>query len=275
MGFTSFPQTFASEDKVRGNPELFAEHYGQARLFYQSQSAAEQTHIANAFRFELTRVQTPAVRERMLALLANVDDGLVAKVAEGLGMDVPAPLPMASPDPVPVYDPSPALSLLSRPGETGIRTRRVAILVANGVDGKQVRKLYADLLKDGAVPRLVGNMLGKVKASAGDPLDVEISLEAGPSVMYDAVIVPDGDKSAELLARNAHAIDFLREQYRHCKPIMVLGSGAALLAKAMIPATLPDGSDDPALLVDAGLDAFKQALASHRSFARETDPPMV
>ncbi|QOL50017.1 catalase [Massilia litorea] len=274
-GFTSFPERFTTEDKVRGNPALFAEHYGQARLFYQSQSAAEQTHIANAFRFELTRVQTPAVRERMLALLANVDDGLVAKVAEGLGMDVPAPLPMASPDPVPVYDPSPALSLLSRPGETGIRTRRVAILVANGVDGKQVRKLYADLLKDGAVPRLVGNMLGKVKASAGDPLDVEISLEAGPSVMYDAVIVPDGDKSAELLARNAHAIDFLREQYRHCKPIMVLGSGAALLAKAMIPATLPDGSDDPALLVDAGLDAFKQALASHRSFARETDPPMV
>ena len=275
MGFTSFPERFTTEDKVRGNPALFAEHYGQARLFYQSQSAAEQTHIANAFRFELTRVQTPAVRERVLALLANVDEALVAKVAEGLGMDVPAPLPMASPDPVPEYEPSPALSLLSRPGETGIRTRRVAILVANGVDGKQVRKLYADLLKDGAVPRLVGNMLGKVKASAGDPLDVEISLEAGPSVMYDAVIVPDGDKAADLLARNAHAIDFLREQYRHCKPIMVLGSGAGLLAKAMIPATLPDGSADPALLVDAGLDAFKAALASHRSFARETDPPMV
>jgi len=275
MGFTSFPQTFASEDKVRGNPELFAEHYGQARLFYQSQSAAEQTHIANAFRFELTRVQTVAVRQRVLALLANVDADLVAKVAEGLGLDVPAPLPLASKDPIPAYEPSPALSLLSRPGETGIRTRRVAILVANGVDGKNVREIYSSLLKDGAVPRLVGNMLGKVKTSAGDPLDVEISLEAGPSVMYDAVIVPDGDKSSELLARNAHAIDFLREQYRHCKPILALGGGADLLTKAMIPATLPDGSDDPALLIDASLDAFKEALAGHRSFARETDPPSV
>lgn len=275
MGFTSFPQTFVNEDKVRGNPELFAEHYGQARLFYQSQSAAEQTHIANAFRFELTRVQTPAVRERVLALLANVDAGLVAKVAEGLGMDVPAPLPLASKDPIPAYEPSPALSLLSRPGETGIRTRRVAILVANGVDGDQVRTIYASLLKDGAVPRLVGNMLGKVKTSAGDPLDVEISLEAGPSVMYDAVIVADGDTSADLLGRNAQAIDFLREQYRHCKPILALGGGAALLTKAMIPTTLPDGSDDPALLIDGSLEDFKQALASHRSFARETDPPMV
>jgi catalase len=275
MGFTSFPEAFATEDKVRGNPELFSEHYGQARLFYQSQSAAEQAHIANAFRFELTRVQTPAVRERMLALLANVDAGLVAKVAEGLGMDVPAPLPLASKEPIPAYAPSPALSLLSRPGETGIRTRRVAILVAHGVDGDKVRAMYTSLLKDGAVPRLVGNMLGKVKTSAGDPLDVEISLEAGPSVMYDAVIVPDGDKSADLLGRNAHAIDFLREQYRHCKPILALGGGADLLTKAMIPATLPDGSDDPALLIDGDLDAFKEALASHRSFARETDPPMV
>jgi catalase len=275
MGFTSFPEAFATVDKVRGNPELFAEHYGQARLFYQSQSAAEQTHIANAFRFELTRVQTPAVRERVLALLANVDADLVAKVAEGLGMDVPAPLPLASKDPIPAYEPSPALSLLSRPGETGIRTRRVAILVAHGVDGDKVRAMYTSLLKDGAVPRLVGNMLGKVKTSAGNPLDVEISLEAGPSVMYDAVIVPDGDKSSDLLARNAHAIDFLREQYRHCKPILAVGKGADLLVKAMIPPALPDGSADPALLIDGSLDAFKEALASHRSFARETDPPMV
>jgi catalase len=275
MGFTSFPEQFASVDKVRGNPELFAEHYGQARLFYQSQTPAEQAHIANAFRFELTRVQTPAVRQRILALLANVDDALAAKVAEGLGMEVPAPLPRAFDGPVPEYAPSPALSLLSRPGETGIRTRRVAILVAPGVDGAQVGKLYAGLLKSGAVPRLVGSMLGKVKAADGAALDVEISLEAGPSVMYDGMIVPDGEAAAEALARNAHAIDFVREQYRHGKPILVLGGGANLLAKAMIPATLPDGAADPALLVDAKLDAFEAALAGHRAFARETDPPMV
>jgi catalase len=272
-GFTSFPERFTTEDKVRGNPELFAEHYGQARLFYNSQSPAEQAHIANAFRFELTRVQTPAVRQRILALLANVDDALAAKVAEGLGMDVPEPLPRDYQGEVPEYAPSPALSLLSRPGETGVRTRRVAILVAPGVDGAQVGKLYSGLVKDGAVPRLVGNMLGKVKTADGKALDVEISLEAGPSVMYDGMIVPDG--AADGLARNAHAIDFVREQYRHCKPILVLGSGADLLAKAMIPTALPDGSPDPAVLVDGTLDAFEAALAGHRAFARETDPPMV
>jgi catalase len=118
-------------------------------------------------------------------------------------------------------------------------------------------------------------MLGKVKAADGKPLDVEISLEAGPSVMYDGMIVPDGDQAAEALARNALAIDFVREQYRHGKPILVSKGGAGLLSKAMIPSTLPDGSPDPALLVDGTLDAFKTALAGHRAYARETDPPMV
>ena len=280
MGFTSFPER-VSEDKVRGKPELFADHYSQARLFYASQSAAEQTHIANAFRFELTRVQTPAIRERMLALLANVDAGLVAKVAEGLGMEVPAPLPLATDAPIPAYEPSPALSLLSRPGQTGIRTKRVAILAASGVDGAQAQALYASLLEDGAVPRLVGNMLGKAKAADGMALDIEISLEAGPSVMYDAVVVPDGAAAVTTLARNAHALDFLREQYRHCKPILLLGAGADLLARAGIDAALPDGSADPALIVadtakaDAALAAFKEALAGHRAFVRETDPPAI
>ncbi|TXF97943.1 catalase [Massilia arenae] len=280
MGFTSFPEPI-SEDKVRGKPELFADHYSQARLFWQSQTPAEQNHIVNAFRFELTRVQTPAVRIRTLALLANVDDTLVARVAEGLGLEVPQPLPLATDAPIPTYPPSPSLSLLSRPGQTGIKGRRVAVLIASGVDDKAVKKQYASLLKDGAVPRMVGNMLGKVKAADGDPIDVEISVEAGPSVMYDAVIVPDGAPAAEALAKNAQVLEFLREQYRHGKPILAYGTGSDLLAKAMIPQKLPDGSADPGLVLgdsanaDLALDAFKTALAGHRVFARETDPPSV
>ena len=280
MGFTSFPERI-SEDKVRGKPELFADHYSQARLFWQSQTPAEQNHIVNAFRFELTRVQTPAVRIRMLALLANVDDILVARVAEGLGLEVPEPLPLATDAPIPTYPPSPALSLLSRPGQVGIKGRRVAVLIASGVDDKAVKKQYASLLKDGAVPRMVGNMLGKVTAVDGDPIDVEISVEAGPSVMYDAVIVPDGAQAVEALAKNAQVLEFLREQYRHGKPILAYGTGSSLLTKAMIPQKLPDGSADPGLVMgdpanaDAALDAFKTALAGHRVFARETDPPSV
>jgi catalase len=279
-GYTSFPQPVEG-DKVRGRPEKFAEHYAQARQFWMSQSAFEQTHIANAFRFELTRVQVPAVRQRVLALLANVDAVLADTVAAGLGMQVPPPLPLASPAPVPDYAPSPALSLTHRPGAAGVLTRRVAILVGPGSDGDAVRGIYASLLTDGAVPRLVGSGLGSVTSCSGAALDVEISLEAGPSVLYDAVVIPDGEGAALQLARDAHALDFVRLQYRHGKPMLAVGAGATLLAQADVPPTLPDGSDDPFLIgtepsdLDAALVAFKAALAAHRLYARETDPPLV
>jgi catalase len=272
-GFVSYPERVA-EDKVRGNPEKFAEHYAQARMFFLSQTPAEQNHIANAFRFELTRVQVPAVRQRVLALLANVDTALAATVADGLGMTVPAPLPLATTLPTPTYAPSPALSLMARPGQTGIQTRKVAIFVASGVDGDVVMKAYADLLAGGAVPRLVGTKMGMVNNTVGAPLEVEISVEAGPAVLYDAVIVPDG---TEAMAREPKVIEFLRDQHMHCKPMLVMGTGATLLTKAGLDGKLPDGSDDTSVIMgttaDAatGLATFQAALAGHRSFARELD----
>jgi catalase len=279
-GFTSFPAPVQA-DMVRGRPELFADHYSQARLFWQSQSPAEQAHIAAAFRFELTKVQTPAVRARVVAGLANVNAVLAGAVAAGLGIEVPPPLPMAAEMDLPEYAPSPALSLLHRRGDAGIRTRRVALLVADGVDATAVRTLYASLLADGAVPRVVGGQLGKVKAADGGALDIEISLETGPGVTYDAMVVFDGDPAVVTLARDAHALEFMRDQYRHCKPMLVVGAAAALLERAGIPADLPDGSDDAALIradvdgLGAGLATFKAQLAGHRSFARETEPPRV
>ncbi|MDB5936176.1 MAG: Catalase [Massilia sp.] len=278
-GFNSFPEPVA-ERKVRGKAELFAEHYAQARLFWISQSVPEQAHIINAFRFELTRVQTPAIRVRMVAGLVNVDKALAAAVAAGLGIAVPPPLPRATSLPIYQYPPSPSLSLLSRPGITGVRTRRVAILVANGVDGAMVRTLYAALLTDGAVPRLVGQRLGKVQAGDDCVLDVEITLETGPSVLYDGVVLPDGAAASGTLSIDARALEFVREQYRHGKPILAIGSGADLLRAAGVPLRLPDGSADPGLIVSprdvpAALAAFEAALARHRVYARETDPPRV
>ncbi|TFW30152.1 catalase [Duganella callida] len=279
MGFQSFPER-VSEDKVRGKPEKFAEHYAQARMFFESQSLVEQQHIANAFRFELTRVQTPAVRARVIANLANVDAMLATSVADGLGMEVPYPSSLASNAPMPSYPLSPALSLLVRPGSTGIATRRIAILTGDGVDGAGIEKVYAALLSAGAVPRLVGVQLGTRTAADGSRLDVEISLEAGPSVLYDAVIVPDGAEQGRL-AMTGQTVEFLRDQYRHCKPIFAWGGGAALLTAANLPSSLPDGSDDPGMTVataaDAGgaFEAFVKALAGHRTFLRETDPPTV
>src|SRR5262245_33016818 len=95
-GFTSFPQP-TEEDKVRGKPAKFADHYTQAALFYESQSPVEQAHIARALRFELTKVQVPAIRERVVSQLVNVNEELARTVAEGLGIDLPDAQPAVVP----------------------------------------------------------------------------------------------------------------------------------------------------------------------------------
>lgn len=216
-----------------------------------------------------------------MAGLANVDAGLARAVAAGLGIPVPAPLPRVNDTPIPDYPPSPSLSLLARPGKTGIRTRRIALLAADGVDARIVREVYAFLLKEGAQPRIVGQHLGELRTVAGKPLDVEVAVDTTPSVMYDAVVVAPGEGSAAALARDGRVLEFVRDAYRHDKPFLILEAGGQLVAAAGIPPALPGGEPDPGLIVadpaglGAALNAFARALARHRVYARETDPPRV
>ncbi|KAF1048607.1 MAG: Catalase C [Herbaspirillum frisingense] len=274
-GFRSFPQP-VDGDKIRAKPEKFADHFSQARLFWNSQPLAEQLHIVHAFRFELTRVQTPAVRQRVVSLLVNVDPMLAQQVAEGLGFPVPEAAPVISAQPMTDYSASPALSLTAYPGNTGIATRRVAVLVADGVDGAMVRDVYEHLLQQGAVPRLVGQKLGAIKDADGGELQVEISLAAAPSALYDAVVLPHGENASTLLAADPLVADFVRDQYRHCKPLLALGSATAILDKAELPDVLPSGDDDFSMAVGEAdqltelLPQFVEALGGQRELGRET-----
>ena len=278
-GFMSFPQP-VREDKVRGKPEKFADHYTQATLFYRSQSPIEQDHIKHALRFELTKVQVPAVRERVVAMLLNIDEDLGASVAGDLGLDLPEPLPLAIEPQPPEVDVSPALSLFARPGDGSIAARRIGILVADGITSG-VTALHAGLAEHGAVPRYVGAKLGRVAVEDGDAIDVEITIEACPSVLVDAIVVPGGDAAVKALGQNGQAAEFIVNAYRHCKPIIAIGAGRALLENAGASAVLPSGDPDPGVLLadddatETALDAFVAAIAKHRHFARQMDPPPV
>lgn len=278
-GFTSFPEHL-SEDKVRGKPEKFADHYSQATLFWNSQSSSEKQHIINAFRFELTRVQTPAIRERMVSLLVNVDAALAQTVADGLGIPLPKAAPLASEQSFPVLEPSPALSEMHYPGDGSIKARKVAILAANGVDESSVNALYDALLSQGAVPRILSIKLGKLVTAQGHPLEVEATMETMPSVLFDALVIADGENSIGNLAVDGHTVEFLRDQYRHCKPMLVPSDATGLLQKAGIQTLLPDGSNDTSLLIaDDGIAAYVEefilTLGKPRDYGRETNPPLV
>ncbi|ALM81681.1 catalase [Bordetella sp. N] len=280
-GFVSFPEPM-KEDKLRGKPEKFADHYTQARLFYESQTGFEKRHIAAAFRFELSKVTVPAIRERMVSGLRNASEELAKAVADDLGMALPAPMPRALETPAkPEVTNSPALSLMARPGAGDIRTRRVAILIAPGVDATAIETVQQSLVEQGAVPLLVAARIGAVEAADGKALDAEASLENSPAVLFDALILPPGDTVTDELADEGQALEFIRNMYRHGKTIMALGAAQALLDEAGIPLMLADGEEDPGLVFGGDGDAtpalasFVQALAKHRHPQRETDPPRV
>jgi catalase len=281
-GFVSFPEARRDDDHhVRGKAERFADHYTQATLFWNSQTAVEQQHIIGAFRFELSRVQTPAIRARMVSGLRNVDDALAQAVASGLGMrELPEPMPKVMTTTVTAeVSASPALSLFARRGDGGIRARRIALLAADGVDAAALRTLIDRLAAEGAVPRVVSLTLGSVASMKGDAVEVDISVEAGPAVLYDAVVLPDGDAAVHALGADGRVLEFIKDQYRHCKPILALGAGARLLAACGIEPTLPDGHPDRGVLIasapTAALDAFVAAIGAHRHFDRDSDPPRI
>ncbi|MBA2686245.1 MAG: catalase [Gemmatimonadaceae bacterium] len=274
-GFVSFPEP-VHEDKLRGKPEKFADHYTQATLFYNSQTDWEKAHIVGGFRFELSKLTVPAIRERMVASLRNVSDDLAAQVAEGLGIDLPDPLPRVLPKPPkPEVTSSPALSLTALPGETGVRTRHIAILVAAGVEGKSLTALHAALTDAGAIPRFIGPRLGTYKTSDGGTIEADASMENSPPVLFDALVLPDGDAGVKALAADGHTMEFVTNQFRHCKTILALGASRKLLQNAGIG----ESTDAGLLIMDANAKnaakEFIAAVAMHRHPERESDPPAV
>ncbi|MDB5896187.1 MAG: catalase, partial [Rhodoferax sp.] len=286
QGFVSVPARIQAQEeqgKVRGKPEKFADHYTQATLFFESQTPVEQAHIAAAFRFELSKVTVPAVRERVVALLRNASETLAMQVADGLGMSpLPDPLPRALARPAkPEVTQSPSLSLMARPGDGSITARKVAILVAPGVEGESIAMLQAALLEQGAVPRLVGSRIGPFKTAAGETLQADASLENEPGFLFDALVLPDGKDAIAALAKDGHTMEFIKDQYRHGKTIMAFGASSSLLEKAEVSDQLPGGVADAGVILalpedtETAIRSFTAAMALHRHPQREMDPPPV
>jgi catalase len=229
-GFTSFPEP-AQGDKRRIRSETFADHYSQARQFYLSQTPVEQGHIAAAFTFELSKVETAAIRARMVSHLMNVDEVLAKKVADGLRLgEMPKPAKPARPV-VTSLKPSPALSILGNAPGT-FKGRKLGVLVSDGVDAALLRAVQAACKQEGALVKLVAPMVGGVQASDGSLIPADEKIDGGPSVVFDAVAVLLSDAGATLLADEATARDFVADAFAHCKFIAHTVAALPLLQKA-------------------------------------------
>jgi catalase len=203
-------------------------------------------------------------------MLRNVSDELARAVADGLGIPMPKAMPRAMEPRRPEVTKSPALSLTHRPGDGSIAGRKVAILVAKGVDAASIARVLGALSKAGAVPRLLAARLGEIDAGKGDALEPDGTLETMPSVVFDAVVVPDGAAMADQLVALGHAREFLRDQYRHGKPMLAMGTGERVLREAGVPT-----SDKADWAITRDVNAFIEAIGKHRNWDRPTDPPRV
>jgi catalase len=249
-GFQSVP-VVENGEKRRVRAELFADHYSQARQFYLSQTETEQTHIKDAFVFELSKVETPAIRARVVSHLLNVDDTLAKRVADGIGL---AEMPKAAEPARPVVKalkPSPALSILGNAKNT-FKGRKVGVLVSDGTDADLLKGVMEAVKAEGAVLELVAPKVGGFTCSAGKRHEAQQKVNGGPSVLYDAVVVIPSAEGAKLLANEATAKDFVNDAYAHAKFIGYAASAKPLFEKAGVTE------------MDEGIIALKSAADAKR-----------
>ncbi len=280
MGFTSFLERIDAK-KIRARSKSFLDHFSQAMLFYNSQSDAEKTHLIDALRFELGKVQIPAIRERMVGLLTQVDKDLANQVASGLGISAKPPvLPMnhsvpADEDPK-NYQPRKVKSTIERSDalsmkntkKDSIATRKIAFLAADGVDANSLNSMKKTLESKGAVVKIIGPKLGSVKSMDNQVIHADESFLTATSVVYDAVFVPNGKKSIETLITESNAIHFLNEAYKHCKAIAAGTEGMELLKASYIEFN----TKDEGLIIEKNTSfekAFVKSIALHRFWERE------
>ncbi|MEJ5978927.1 catalase [Novosphingobium sp. PS1R-30] len=215
-------------DKLRIRPELFADHYSHARLFYRSQTEIEQAHIASALTFELSKVALEHVRTRVLSRLRNIDEDLAQRVADGLAMPLPKAAPAAK-GPIDMK-PSPALSIVGQ-GQPPLTGRKVGLLFAEGSDKAMIDKLKGEIEKAGGTVFLVAPKIGELKLKGGT-LKADGQLAGSPSVLFDAIasiLMPD---QAEQLARDGAAVQWFMDAFGHCKTIGHCPGTQVILDKA-------------------------------------------
>ncbi|MCB0061235.1 MAG: catalase [Caldilineaceae bacterium] len=284
QGFHSYEQP-VNGPKVRVRSESFNDHFGQARLFWNSMSPVEKKHIIMALQFELSKVETKAVRQRMLEQLAKINEVLSAEVGHALGetmgkasrngsmeMDLDALADATSPTSASGgVEKTSGLSQETGQPKTP-KGRKVAILGATGVSANDIKKIQDALNAEGAMGEVVGPHLGALDGVNGKgSVEATKTYANSGSVLFDAVFVPGGKQGAAALQENADALMFIKEAYKHGKPIGAVGEGVEVVNAGQVGDVLSssDTAADLGIFIAKKSDkksnnAFVQALAQHR-----------
>jgi len=264
-GFRSFAAT-VDGPKTRLRPESFADHYSQARQFYVSQTPIERKHIGDALTFELSKVERPDIRARIVSHLLNIAADLAATVAKGLGLPELPPPAQAAQATREDLAPSPALSIIER-GPASFAGRKLGILLTDGADAALYDALNKAATKADAVVEVIAPKIAGAVLSDGTLVPAKQKIDGGPSVLFDAVAVLASAEGAALLARDGAAKDFVNDAFGHCKFIAYSAEAEALFEKAGLLVDLDEGCFP--LAKDKNAADFIQACGQLRYWPRE------
>jgi catalase len=269
-GFTPFADV-EQGPKRRLRAESFADHYSQARQFFISQTEGEQHHIAAALTFELSKVKTPVIRERMVSHLLNIDKTLASKVAAALGLKaMPKPADAAMPTRQDLES-SAALSIIEN-GPERFEGRKLGILVTDGTDAALLKGLKTALTKAGATFEVIAPKVGGAKASDGSWIEADQMIDGGPSVLYDAIALLPTEAAMDDLAQESTARDFVADAFAHCKFIGYVEAVMPLFEKAGIADSLDEGCIT--LKSSKDVAGFIATLGKLRLWSREPNVKM-
>ncbi len=277
-GFSHYEERIDAR-KIRERSESFNDHFSQPAMFYRSLTEHEQEHVVQAYSFELGKCTYDHIKQRMLYILAQIDDTLASKVAANLGMEIPEevdqPLNQAigadadvqkhQPGPKKNYlDKSKALSQEFLPSE-GIATRKIAVLAGDGFSESDYNKMKKPLEEAGAMVQIVGVHGGTLKCDKGDSHKVTHALMTTESVVFDALYIPGGKESIDALMKQAKAKKFINEALKHCKAIALDSE-----AEGLFDATYgKDFKEDEAVCINENPKKFIKAISKHRNWKRE------
>ena len=282
--FTSYEERIDAR-KIRTRSESFSDHFSQPALFYRSLADWEKQHVTDAYIFELGKCKFQHIQERMLYMIAQIDDDLAQKVSKGLGLKVPdavkGPVNQAigadadvekfqPPKKKNYLDKSPALSQANTKFDS-IATRQVAVLMADGFSMNDFKHMTDALKNEGAIIKVVAPHGGTVKSDDGQIEKVDASIATTESVLFDTVYVPGGKASVETLKGNAKFIKFINEALKHCKAIAADHEGVELLDQTYVTKF----KDDAAICLNSDPSQFIKAIAQHRNWKRMPKTDMI
>ncbi|WP_312079100.1 catalase [Chryseobacterium sp.] len=277
-GFASYGEKI-SGTKIRARSQSFVDHYSQAKLYYNSQSEPEKTHLQKALVFELTKVTIHSIRERMVGQLNYIDRELAQIVAEKLGVEVKAlaqpngsipadadPATLQSEEREPKIKVSEALSIKNT-AKNSIESRIIAVLVADGCDGKRITEFLDKIEKEGGVIQFVAPEIAPVKADDGSLIVPQHSISSTMSVCFDAVYVAPGETSSQNWLQPDYknsVVEFINEAFRHCKAIYFDKNTKPIFEQTDIFKL--NHKDNAVILEESanGDENFIKAVASHR-----------